>query len=162
MKRGDGGGRETQKEKTGEEAAQQGTVLVCGNHHTHVGKTRQDMGMGGHTKGKKDVGHTRGKGREKTRRGSPKDTHHTRKREKGKKTMIIIRQSRALHRVHLFNQSLGLVMPGMTRKGRDRRGRRKREEREKERKEEKKGDRKGRKKERKKGSKDRKGRGKRE
>ena len=53
-------------------------------------------------------------------------------------------------------------MPGMTRKGRDRRGRRKREEREKERKEEKKGDRKGRKKERKKGSKDRKGRGKRE
>ena len=40
-------------------------------------------------------------------------------------------------------------MPGMTRKGRDRRGRRKREEREKERKEEKKGDRKGRKKGRK-------------
>ena len=53
-------------------------------------------------------------------------------------------------------------MPGMTRKERDRSGRRKREEREKERKEEKKGDRKGRKKERKKGSKDRKGRGKRE
>mgnify|MGYP004439037563 len=53
MKRGDGGGRETQKEKTGEEAAQQGTVLVCGNHHTHVGKTRQDMGMGGHTRGRK-------------------------------------------------------------------------------------------------------------
>ena len=47
---------ETQKEKTGEEAAQQGTVLVCGKHHyTHVGKTRQDMGMGGHTRGKKDV-----------------------------------------------------------------------------------------------------------
>ena len=74
---GDGGGRETQKEKTGEEAAQQGTVLVCGNHRTHVGKTRQDKGMGGHTRGKKDVGHTRGKGREKTRRGSTKDTHHT-------------------------------------------------------------------------------------
>ena len=53
VKRGDGGGRETQKEKTGEEAAQQGTVLVCGNHHTHVGKTRQDMGMGGHTRGRK-------------------------------------------------------------------------------------------------------------
>ena len=34
MKRGDGGGKETQKEKTGEEAAQQGTVLVCYNHHT--------------------------------------------------------------------------------------------------------------------------------
>lgn len=53
VKRGDGGGRETQKEKTGEETAQQGTVLVCGNHHTHVGKTRQDMGMGGHTRGRK-------------------------------------------------------------------------------------------------------------
>ena len=81
VKRGDGGGRETQKEKTGEETAQQGTVLVCGNHHTHVGKTRQDMGM---DKGKKDVGHTRGKGREKTRRGSPKDTHHTEKEKKAK------------------------------------------------------------------------------
>ena len=53
VKRGDGGGRETQKEKTGEEAAQQGTVLMCGNHRTHVGKTRQDMGMGGHTRGRK-------------------------------------------------------------------------------------------------------------
>ena len=52
VKRGDGGGRETQKEKTGEQAAQQGTVLVCGNH-THMGKTRQDMGMGGHTRGRK-------------------------------------------------------------------------------------------------------------
>ena len=76
---------ETQKEKTGEEAAQQGTVLVCGNHHTHVGKTRQDMGMVGHKKGKKDVGRTRGKGREKTRRGSPKDTHHTEKEKKAKR-----------------------------------------------------------------------------
>ena len=106
MKRGDGGGRETQKEKTGEQAAQQGTVLMCGKHRTHVGKTRQDMRMGGH-KEKKDVGHTRGKGREKTRRGSPKDTHPHRKREKGKKTMSIIRQSRALHRVHLFQPIIG-------------------------------------------------------
>ena len=97
---------ETQKEKTGDEAAQRCTVLVCGKHHTHVGKTRQDMGMGGHTWGKKDVGHTRGKGREKTRRGSTKDTHHTEK-EKGKKTMSIIRQSRALHRVHLFQPIIG-------------------------------------------------------
>ena len=77
-------------------------MLVCGNHHTHVGKTRQDMRMGWTHKGKKDVGLTRGKGREKTRRGSPKDTHHTEKR-KGKKTMSIIRQSRALHRVHLYH-----------------------------------------------------------
>ena len=84
VKRGDGGGRDTQKEKTGEEAAQRGTVLVCGNYHTHVGKTRQDMGMGGHTRGKKDVGHTRGKGREKTRRGSTKDTHHTEKEKRQK------------------------------------------------------------------------------
>ena len=44
---------EKQKEKTGEQAAQQGTVLVRGNHRTHVGKTRQDMGMGGHTRGRK-------------------------------------------------------------------------------------------------------------
>ena len=58
--------------------------MGCGNH-THVGKTRQDMGMGGHTRGKKDVGHTRGKGREKTRRGSPKDTHHTEKEKKAKR-----------------------------------------------------------------------------
>ena len=35
-------------------------------------------------KGKKDVGHTRGKGREKTRRGSTKDTHHTEKEKKQK------------------------------------------------------------------------------
>ena len=86
MKRGDGGGRETQKEKTGEEAAQQGTVLVCGNHHTHMGKTRQDMGMGGHTKGGRKTWDTqKGKGREKTRRGSPKDTHHTEKEKKAKR-----------------------------------------------------------------------------
>ena len=49
---------------------------------THVGKTRHGNGW---THKEKDVGHTRGKGREKTRRGSPKDTHHTGKREKGKK-----------------------------------------------------------------------------
>ena len=76
---------ETQKEKTGEEAAQQGTVLVCGNHHTHVGKTRQDMRMGGHTRGRKTWDTQRGKGREKTRRGSPKDTHHTEKEKKAKR-----------------------------------------------------------------------------
>ena len=77
---------ETQKEKTGEEAAQQGTVLVCGNHRTHVGKTRQDMGNDWTHKGEeKDVGHTRGKGREKTRRGSTKDTHHTEKEKKAKR-----------------------------------------------------------------------------
>ena len=75
---------ETQKEKTGEETAQQGTVLVCGNHHTHVGKTRQDMGMGGHTRGRK-TWDTMGKGREKTRRRSPKDTHHTEKEKKAKR-----------------------------------------------------------------------------
>ena len=85
MKRGDGGGRETQKEKTGEEPAQQGTVLMCGNHHTHVGKTRQDMGMGGHTKGRKTWDTQGEKGREKTRRGSPKDTHHTEKEKKAKR-----------------------------------------------------------------------------
>lgn len=60
-------------------------MLVCGKHHTHVGKTRQDMGIGWTHKGKKDVGHTRGKGREKTRRGSPKDTHHTEKEKKAKR-----------------------------------------------------------------------------
>ena len=93
---------ERQKEKTGEEAAQQGTVLVCGNHHTR-GEDKTRHGKWVDTQeGKKDVGHTRGKGREKTRRGSPKDTHHTEKEKKGKKTMSIIRQSRALHRVHLL------------------------------------------------------------
>ena len=84
VKRGDGGGRETQKEKTGEEAAQQGTVLVCGNHHTR-GEDKTRHGNGWTHKGKKDVGHTRGKGREKTRRGSPKDTHHTEKEKKAKR-----------------------------------------------------------------------------
>ena len=65
---------ETQKEKTGEQAAQQGTALVW-QPLTHMWG-RQDMGMGGHT---------RGKGREKTRRGSPKDTHHTEKEKKAKR-----------------------------------------------------------------------------
>ena len=106
VKRGDGGGRETQKEKTGEEAAQQGTVLVCGNHHTHVGKTRQDMGMGGHTRGRK-TWDTQGE-REGRRQGValPK-TLTTQKKRKGKKTMSILRQSRALHRVHLFQPFIG-------------------------------------------------------
>ena len=76
---------ETQKEKTGEEAAQQGTVLVCGNHHTHMGEDKTRHGNGWTHKGKKDVGHTRGKGREKTRRGSTKDTHHTEKEKKAKR-----------------------------------------------------------------------------
>ena len=31
---GDGGGRETQKEKTREDGAQQRSVLVCANQHT--------------------------------------------------------------------------------------------------------------------------------
>ena len=52
---------------------------------THVGKTRQDMGMGGHTRGKKDVGHTMGK-REGRRQGValPKTltTQKKRKRQK--------------------------------------------------------------------------------
>ena len=57
---GDGGGRETQKEKTREDGAQQRSVLVCANQHTHSGcalphthrgKTRQDMGMVTHTHG---------------------------------------------------------------------------------------------------------------
>ena len=34
---GDGGGRETQKEKTREDGAQQRSVLVCANQHTHSG-----------------------------------------------------------------------------------------------------------------------------
>ena len=102
VKRGDGGGRETQKEKTGEEAAQQGTVLVCGNHHTHVGKTRQDMGMGGHTRGEERRGTHKGKGKGEDKAWLSQRHSPHRKREKGKKTMSIIRQSRALHRVHLF------------------------------------------------------------
>ena len=85
MKRGDGDGRETQKEKTGEEAAQQGTVLVCGKHHHTRGEDKTRHENGWTHKGKKDVGHTRGKGREKTRRGSPKDTHHTEKEKKAKR-----------------------------------------------------------------------------
>ena len=75
---------ETQKEKTGDEAAQQGTVLVCGNH-AHTWGRQDKTWEWVDTKGKKDVGHTRGKGREKTRRGSPKDTHHTEKEKKAKR-----------------------------------------------------------------------------
>ena len=45
---------ETQKEKTGEEAAQQGTVLVCGKHHTHTwGRQDKTWKWGGHTRGRK-------------------------------------------------------------------------------------------------------------
>ena len=99
---GDGGGRETQKEKTREDGAQQRSVLVCANQrthsgcalpHTHRGKTRQDMGMVTHTHMGMDetTGHDTqggGKGREKTRGGSSQDTHHyTKEKEKGKKTM---------------------------------------------------------------------------
>ena len=80
--------------------------MVCGNHHTHVGKTRQDMGMGGHTRGRK-TWDTQGE-REGRRQGValPK-TLTTQKKRKGKKTMSIIRQSRALHRVHLFQPIIG-------------------------------------------------------
>ena len=83
VKRGDGGGRETQKEKTGEEAAQQGTVLVWQPPHTW-GRQDKTWEWVDTQRAKKDVGHTRGKGREKTRRGSPKDTHHTEKEKRQK------------------------------------------------------------------------------
>ena len=106
VKRGDGGGRETQKEKTGEQAAQRCTVLVCGKHHTHVVKTRQNVGMGGHTRGRK-TWDTQGE-REGRRQGvALQKTLTTQKKEKGKKTMSIIRQSRALHRVHLLQPIIG-------------------------------------------------------
>ena len=82
VKRGDGGGRDTEREDWRGSSTAGHSVGVATT--THVGKTRQDMGMGGHTRGKKDVGHTRGKGREKTRRGSPKDTHHTEKEKRQK------------------------------------------------------------------------------
>ena len=59
-------------------------MLVCGNHRTR-GEDKTRHGNGLTHKGKKDVGHTRGKGREKTRRGSPKDTHHTEKEKKAKR-----------------------------------------------------------------------------
>ena len=97
---GDGGGRETQKEKTREDGAQQRSVLVCGNQHTHSGcalphtqredKTRHGNGDT-HMGMDETTGHDTqggGKGREKTRGGSSQDTHHyTKEKEKGKKTM---------------------------------------------------------------------------
>ena len=84
VKRGDGGGRHTEREDwRGSSTAGHSVGVWQAPLHT-LGKTRQDMGMVGHTRGKKDVGHTRGKGREKTRRGSPKDTHHTEKEKRQK------------------------------------------------------------------------------
>ena len=99
---GDGGGRETQKEKTREDGAQQRSVLVCANQRTHTvdvpclthtqreDKTRHGNGDT-HTWGwmrRQDTTHKGGKGREKTRGGSSQDTHHyTKEKEKGKKTM---------------------------------------------------------------------------
>ena len=75
---------ETQKEKTGEESAQQGTVLVCGNHRTHVGKTRQDMGMGGHKREERRGTHKgKGKGEDKAWLSQRHSPH--RKREKAKR-----------------------------------------------------------------------------
>ena len=67
---------------------------------------KQDMRMGGHTRERK-TWDTQGE-REGRRQGValPK-TLTTQKREKGKKTMSIIRQSRALHRVHLFLPIIG-------------------------------------------------------
>ena len=62
VKRGDGGGRETQKEKTGEETAQQGTVLMCGNHHTR-GEDKTRHGNGWTHKGGEGRGTHKGKGK---------------------------------------------------------------------------------------------------
>ena len=57
----------------------------CVANTTHTwGRQDKTWKWGRHT-GKKDVGHTRGKGREKTRRGSTKDTHHTEKEKKAKR-----------------------------------------------------------------------------
>ena len=47
---GDGGGRETQKEKTREDGAQQRSVLVCANQHTHSGCALPHT----HTEGRQD------------------------------------------------------------------------------------------------------------
>ena len=57
---------------------------VATTTHTR-GEDKTRHGNGWTHKGKKDVGHTRGKGREKTRRGSTKDTHHTEKEKKAKR-----------------------------------------------------------------------------
>ena len=99
---GDGGGRETQKEKTREDGAQQRSVLVCANQHTHSGcalphthrgKTRQDMGMVTHTHMGMDetTGHdTQGGEREGRRQGVAQAktlTTTQKKKKKGKKTM---------------------------------------------------------------------------
>ena len=52
---------------------------------THVGKTRQDMGMDGHTRGKKDVGHTKGKGKGEDKAWlSQRHSPHRKKRKRQK------------------------------------------------------------------------------
>ena len=97
---------ERQKEKTGEEAAQQGTVLVCGNHHTR-GEDKTRHGNGWTHKGEERRGTHKGKGKGEDKAWLYQRHSPHRKREKGKKTMSIIRQSRALHRVHLFQPIIG-------------------------------------------------------
>ena len=96
---------DTQKEKTGEETAQQGTVLVCGNHRTHVGKTRHGNGWTHKGEERRGTHNGKGKGEDKAWLDQRHSPH--RKREKGKKTMSILRQSRALHRVHLLQPVIG-------------------------------------------------------
>ena len=93
---------ETQKEKTGEQAAQQGTVLVCGKHHHTRGEDKTRHGNGWTHKGEERRGTHKGKGKGEDKAWLYQRHSPHRKREKGKKTMSIIRQSRALHRVHLF------------------------------------------------------------
>ena len=93
---------ETQKEKTGEEAAQQGTVLVCGNHHTHTWGRQDKTWEWVDTQGEERRGTHKGKGKGEDKAWLSQRHSPHRKREKGKKTMSIIRQSRALHRVHLL------------------------------------------------------------
>lgn len=53
---GDGGGRETQKEKTREDGAQQRSVLVCANQHTHT----QWMCLASHTQREDKTRHGNG------------------------------------------------------------------------------------------------------
>ena len=65
---------ETQKEKTGEEAAQQGTVLVRGNQHTH-GEDKTRHGNGWTHKGK-------GKGEDKAWLSQRHSLHRKEKRQK--------------------------------------------------------------------------------
>ena len=83
VKRGDGGGRETEREDWRGSSTAGHSVGVWQPPHTR-GEDKTRHGNGWTHKGKKDVGHTRGKGREKTRRGSPKDTHHTEKEKRQK------------------------------------------------------------------------------